>query len=45
MLVLLTNDDGINARGLHELRRALLELDQVEVRVIAPHTNRSGTAR
>ncbi len=45
MLVLLTNDDGIGARGLHELRRALGELDGVEVRVIAPHTNRSGTAR
>jgi 5'-nucleotidase len=45
MRVLLTNDDGINARGLHELRRALAELDGVEVRVIAPSTNRSGTAR
>jgi len=45
MLVLLTNDDGIGARGLQELRRTLLELDDVEVRVIAPNTNRSGTAR
>jgi 5'-nucleotidase len=45
MLVLLTNDDGIGARGLHELRRALAELDGIEVKVIAPHTNRSGTAR
>jgi len=45
MLVLLTNDDGIGAQGLHELRRALGELDGVEVRVIAPDTNRSGTAR
>jgi 5'-nucleotidase len=45
MLVLLTNDDGIGARGLHELRRALGELDDVEVRVIAPDSNRSGTAR
>ncbi len=45
MLVLLTNDDGIAARGLHELRRALDELADVDVRVIAPHTNRSGTAR
>ncbi|MDX6582223.1 MAG: 5/3-nucleotidase [Solirubrobacterales bacterium] len=45
MLVLLTNDDGIRARGLHELRHALAELDGVEVGVIAPHTNRSGTAR
>ena len=45
MIVLLTNDDGIQARGLHELRRALGELSDVEVRVIAPHANRSGTAR
>jgi 5'-nucleotidase len=45
MLVLLTNDDGIGARGLHELRLALAELDDVDVRVIAPNSNRSGTAR
>ena len=45
MIVLLTNDDGIGAAGLQALRRALLELDGVDVRVIAPHTNRSGTAR
>jgi 5'-nucleotidase len=45
MIILLTNDDGIGATGLHALRRALLELEGVDVRVIAPHTNRSGTAR
>ena len=45
MIVLLTNDDGIAAAGLHALRRALVELDDVDVRVIAPHRNRSGTAR
>ena len=45
MLVLLTNDDGIGAEGLHALRRELAALEGVEVRVIAPHTNRSGTAR
>ena len=45
MIVLLTNDDGIGAAGLQALRRALLELDGVDARVIAPHTNRSGTAR
>lgn len=45
MIVLLTNDDGIGAEGLHALRRALLELAGVDVRVIAPHVNRSGTAR
>jgi 5'-nucleotidase len=43
--VLLTNDDGIQATGLHELRRALLELDGIELHVIAPDSNRSATAR
>jgi 5'-nucleotidase len=43
--VLLTNDDGIGASGLHALRRALLEIDGLDVHVVAPHTNRSGTAR
>src|SRR5918996_2117640 len=45
MLVLLTNDDGIGARGLHALRRVLTDLDGVELRVIAPDSNRSATAR
>ncbi|MQA75644.1 MAG: 5'/3'-nucleotidase SurE [Solirubrobacterales bacterium] len=45
MLVLITNDDGIGAEGLHALRRALAEVPGVDVRVIAPHVNRSGTAR
>jgi 5'-nucleotidase len=43
--VLLTNDDGIAAPGLQEARRALRELDGVEVDVIAPDSNRSATAR
>jgi len=45
MIVLVTNDDGIGAEGLHALRRALGEIDGIDVRVVAPHTNRSGTAR
>ena len=45
MLVLLTNDDGIGAEGIHAVRRSLGEIDDVEVRVIAPHTNRSASAR
>ena len=45
MIVLLTNDDGIGASGLHALRRALAGIDGIDVRVCAPHTNRSGTAR
>ncbi len=45
MRVLVTNDDGIDAEGLQTLRRALRKLDDVEVHVVAPHTNRSATAR
>jgi 5'-nucleotidase len=43
--VLLTNDDGIQAKGLNELRRALLGTPGVELSVIAPDSNRSATAR
>jgi 5'-nucleotidase len=45
MKVLLTNDDGIEAQGLQALRRALLEVDGIELAVIAPDTNRSAVAR
>lgn len=45
MKVLLTNDDGIHASGLHALRRALLAVPGVELAVIAPDSNRSATAR
>jgi 5'-nucleotidase len=43
--VLLTNDDGIEADGLQALRRALSQLDDVRVVVIAPDGNRSAMAR
>jgi len=43
--VLLTNDDGLAAPGLQALRRALLEVEGVELDVIAPDSNRSATAR
>ena len=43
--VLVTNDDGIGADGLQALRRALVGLDDVEVHVVAPDSNRSATAR
>jgi 5'-nucleotidase len=43
--VLLTNDDGIEAAGLQELRRALLRVSSVELAVIAPDGNRSAMAR
>ncbi|MFN8113797.1 MAG: 5'/3'-nucleotidase SurE [Solirubrobacterales bacterium] len=45
MRVLLTNDDGIGAAGLQALRRSLLEIDGIELHVIAPDSNRSATAR
>jgi 5'-nucleotidase len=45
MKVLLTNDDGIEATGLNAMRRALLELPEIELAVIAPDANRSATAR
>jgi 5'-nucleotidase len=45
MRVLITNDDGIGAKGLNALRKALLELPDIEVSVIAPDSNRSATAR
>src|SRR5712692_4544302 len=45
MKVLLTNDDGIAAEGLHAMRRALLEVPDVELAVIAPDSNRSAAAR
>ena len=43
--VLLTNDDGIDAEGLQALRRALVELEDIQLAVIAPDGNRSATAR
>ena len=45
MRVLLTNDDGIEAAGLQALRRALLEVEGIELAVVAPDGNRSATAR
>src|SRR3954466_2702942 len=45
MRVRLTNDDGITATGLNVMRRALLELPDVELEVIAPDSNRSATGR
>jgi 5'-nucleotidase len=43
--VLLTNDDGIEAQGLQALRRALVEVDDIELAVIAPDSEQSATAR
>jgi broad specificity polyphosphatase/5'/3'-nucleotidase SurE len=43
MKVLLTNDDGISATGLNTMRRALLEVPDVELAVIAPDSRRSSS--
>ncbi len=45
MKVLLTNDDGIQASGLHSVRRALLDVPEIELAVIAPDSNRSAIGR
>ncbi len=45
MRILLTNDDGISAPGLQAARRALVDLDGIEVDVIAPNSNRSAIGR
>jgi 5'-nucleotidase len=43
MRILLTNDDGIDAPGLHALRQVAAELSQ-DVWVVAPETNQSGAS-
>ncbi len=43
MRILLTNDDGIDAPGLHALRQIASELSD-DVWVIAPETNQSGAS-
>src|SRR3954454_6445985 len=45
MRVLLTKDDGIQAMGLNELRRALVAVPGVDLSVVAPNANQSATAR
>ncbi|MGI9021113.1 MAG: 5'/3'-nucleotidase SurE [Solirubrobacterales bacterium] len=45
MRVLITNDDGIQADGIQALRKAVQEVDGVEVHVVAPDSNRSAMAR
>lgn len=41
--VLVSNDDGVAAAGIDALVQALLELDDIEVTVVAPLENQSGT--
>lgn len=42
MLILLTNDDGVEAPGLQALAEALRELPGVELAIVAPMRNRTG---
>jgi 5'-nucleotidase len=42
--ILVTNDDGIGAEGIDALVNALLELPDVEITVVAPAENQSGSA-
>jgi 5'-nucleotidase len=42
--ILVTNDDGIGAPGIDALVQALLELPDVEVTVVAPAENQSGSS-
>ncbi len=41
--ILVTNDDGVGAEGIDELVEGLRELPDVEVTVVAPATNQSGS--
>ncbi len=43
--ILVTNDDGIDAPGLHAVVASLAAIDGVDVSVIAPDRNRSGVSR
>jgi 5'-nucleotidase len=42
--ILVTNDDGYDADGIDALVQALRDLPDVEIRVVAPLTNQSGTS-
>lgn len=44
LTILVTNDDGIGAPGIDALVNALLELERVEVEVVAPAENQSGSS-
>jgi 5'-nucleotidase len=41
--ILVTNDDGVQGQGMSDLVDALLKLDDVEVTVVAPKDDKSGT--
>ena len=44
LTILVTNDDGIGAPGIDVLVNALLEIEDVEVHIVAPAENQSGSS-
>ena len=42
--ILVTNDDGIDSDGIDLVVQALINFDNVEITVVAPATNQSGTS-
>lgn len=44
LTILVTNDDGIGAPGIDSLVNHLIELDNVDVKVVAPAENQSGSS-
>lgn len=42
--ILVTNDDGVDAPGIDALVKGLRTLDRVQVTIVAPATNQSGTS-
>lgn len=42
-MILVTNDDGVGADGIDAIVNALLELDDVQITVVAPAENQSGS--
>jgi 5'-nucleotidase len=44
LTILVTNDDGIGAPGIDALVNGLLELNDVEVKLVAPAENQSGSS-
>jgi len=43
MRILISNDDGINAKGINQLRKSLEEYAEMEIFVVAPDRERSAT--
>lgn len=44
LTILVTNDDGIGAPGIDSLVNTLLQLENVDIKVVAPAENQSGSS-